>query len=108
LITMKKLRQEKIEDILDDIIDDIEKKGIDGVHLSFDIDSMDMSLVPGTGTPVKDGFTSEEVKIMLNQLFETRFITSMDFVEYNPLLDDNNKTANICMELIKHLGSVIQ
>lgn len=108
LITMDKLRQENVEDIIKSIIEEIQNKNVDGVHLSFDIDSIDKDLVPGTGTPVKDGFKVEEVKNIFNQLFKTGFITSMDFVEFNPSLDENNKTAEICLELMSHLGNIIK
>ena len=68
---------------------------------------MDKKLVPGTGTPVDDGFTLEEVKSMFQLLFSSNLIVSMDFVEYNPLLDEHNKTGDICMELMMHLGNIM-
>lgn len=108
LFTMDKLREKKIEVILDNIIKEIANKDIDGIHLSFDIDSIDKDLVPGTGTPVSNGFSIEEVKSILNQLFESKLITTMDFVEYNPLLDEDEKTAKICMELLRYLGNIIK
>ena len=37
-------------------------KNINNIHFSFDIDSLDSSIVPGTGTPVKDGLAFSEGK----------------------------------------------
>ena len=63
--------------------------------------------MPGTGTPVADGLTVEEAKIILKTLSETNMIISMDFVELNTLLDVEDVTAKIAVDLIdwtfKHL-----
>ncbi len=53
----------------------------DGVHLSFDIDVLAPSLVPGIGTPEPNSFTLDEGKFTIEKLLKERFVTSMDFVE---------------------------
>ena len=73
---------------------------IEAVHLSFDIDCIDPEFVPGTGTPVKYGMSVVETKYMLKYLMETKLIKSMDFVELNPALDENDKTADLCVDLL--------
>ncbi len=72
------------------------------IHLSFDIDCLDSSIVPGTGTPVSDGLCEEDVKFILKNILETGLVKSMDFVELNTLLDEENKTLNTALELIDH------
>jgi len=61
---------------------------------------LDKELVPGTGTPVADGFSLEEGKRVLEKLLSTGMIKSMDLVEYNPYLDEGDITANNCIELV--------
>ena len=79
----------------------IEKNKIDKFHLSFDIDAFDPVHVPGTGTPVKNGLYIEEMKNFLDKLLGAVKIVSMDFVEFNPLLDKNNSTLNLCLDILK-------
>lgn len=74
--------------------------GADGIHLSFDIDSVDPSAAPGTGTPVQDGLAADEAREALRLLGASARITSAEFVEVNPLLDNKNLTAELAMELI--------
>lgn len=89
-----------LEKILKDTISKIKSSKVNGVHLSFDIDVLDSEISPGTGVPEDDGINVEEAKIILDRLLSEKFITSMDFVEFNPKLDIDNKTAKICIELL--------
>lgn len=103
LYTMETIRKEGLENILHTIIKNIKLSDVDGVHLSFDIDVLDKSIVPGTGTPVENGFNIEEGKIILNTILKENIITSMDFVELNPVLDKTNEiTVKTSIEILKH------
>ncbi|MCJ8345129.1 arginase, partial [bacterium] len=78
------------------------------VHVSFDIDGIDGRFVPGTGTPVNGGITLREAHLFLEMLAAKDVVSSVDFVEVNPLLDDKNKTAEIAVHLLESLfGRVI-
>ncbi|EFM13010.1 arginase [Paenibacillus curdlanolyticus YK9] len=77
--------------------------GTDGVHLSFDIDSVDPGEAPGTGTRVRGGFQYREVHLAMEMLAEASIITSADIVEVNPLLDNGYRTARLAVELIASL-----
>ncbi|WP_201767865.1 arginase [Schnuerera ultunensis] len=104
LYTMEAIRKEELENILNTIIKKIKASNVDGVHLSFDIDALDKSIVPGTGTPVANGFNLEEGKTIFTMLLEEDLITSMDFVELNPLLDKaNGKTIETSMAILQHI-----
>lgn len=102
--TMKVVREKGLDNVLKSIIYKINNSNVDGVHLSFDIDAMDKSLVPGTGTAVSEGFNLEEGKAIFTELIENVNITSMDFVELNPLIDDEDKkTVQNCFDILKHI-----
>ncbi|WP_020156562.1 arginase [Caldibacillus debilis] len=75
----------------------------DGVHLSFDLDSLDPSEAPGVGTPVKGGLTFREARLAMEMLGESGLIASCEFVEVNPLLDTKNQTAGRAVDLIAAL-----
>ena len=82
--------------------------GTDMLHCSFDIDSVDPRVAPGTGTPKLGGLTYREAHLALEMVAETDRLTSMEMVEVNPTLDDCNKTAELAVELIASaLGSRI-
>ncbi len=102
--TMDVVRQKGLGNILKTIINNINNSNVNGVHLSFDIDALDMSVVPGTGTPVKDGFSLQEGKEIFTSLLKSGFITSMDFVELNPVIDEEDgRTVKNCMDILQHI-----
>ncbi len=75
----------------------------DGVHVSFDIDSLDPREAPGTGTPVRGGLSYREAHLALELLYQSDLVTSAEFVEVNPSLDQNDQTAKLAVELIGSL-----
>lgn len=75
------------------------KNKTDGVHLSFDLDGIDPKDAPGVGTPVIGGLTYRESHLALEMLSEADIITSAEFVEVNPMLDERSKTATLTVAL---------
>lgn len=75
----------------------------DGVHLSLDLDALDPNDAPGVGTPVMGGISYRESHLAMEMLAESKLITSAEFVEVNPILDDRNKTATAAVALIGSL-----
>ncbi len=77
--------------------------GTDGVHLSLDLDGLDPSDAPGVGTPVIGGISYRESHLAMEILAEADILTSAEFVEVNPILDERNKTANVAVALMGSL-----
>ncbi len=75
----------------------------DGVHLSLDLDGLDPSDAPGVGTPVIGGISYRESHLAMEMLAESDIITSAEFVEVNPILDEKNKTASVAVALMGSL-----
>lgn len=75
----------------------------DGLHLSFDVDSIDPMEVKGTGTKVPGGLFTSEVIMFMEELSKKDKLTSMDLVEVNPLLDDKNQTAETAVWVTEYL-----
>ncbi|MFL0246202.1 arginase [Candidatus Clostridium stratigraminis] len=98
--TTKRIKEKGMDHVISEVLDEINQSNINNVHLSFDIDFIDGSLVPGTGTAVENGPYIEDAKTILKTLGQSSLIKSMDFVELNPLLDKNDTTANIAVELL--------
>lgn len=74
--------------------------GTDSVHLSFDLDVIDPNEAPGVGTPVPGGLTFREAHLALEMVAASQVLTSAEFVEVNPILDERNKTAQLAVALI--------
>ena len=55
-----------------------------GLHISFDIDGLDASLVPSTGTPSDAGLSLKDLEEILKLTLEYFELTSVDCVEFNP------------------------
>src|SRR5699024_3858402 len=79
------------------------KDRTDGVHLSLDLDGLDPEEAPGVGTPVIGGLSYRESHLAMEMLSESDILTSAEFVEVNPILDDKNKTATMAVGLIGSL-----
>lgn len=99
--SMEMVKEMGLKRVIDESIEYLRDR-VDGIHLSFDLDSIDKEYVPGTGTPVHDGLTVEEAKETLGAFAASGKMVSMDFVELNPLIDEEDITAKISMELLEH------
>lgn len=86
----------------DAIIEALPKK----VHISFDIDGLDPTLCPNTGTPVPGGFQFEEATYLLSRLAAKRTIIGFDLVEVTPGENDE-WDANVGARLLWHLCGVL-
>lgn len=75
-------------------------RGRDSVHVSFDMDGIDPSEAPGTGTPVKGGLSYREAHLIMEMLAESGALGSIEMVEINPILDQRNQTAILAVGLI--------
>lgn len=103
LWTSADIKEKGMEAIMKEVIAKMEETKVNNFHISFDIDCMDASLVPGTGTPVDNGISVEDAEFMLEQLFKTGKIKAMDFAEYNPGLE-YDKTTDSCIKVLNHLA----
>ncbi|MFP9192086.1 arginase [Natronosalvus vescus] len=100
--TMSDIDERGITAVVEDALD-IATTGTDGVHVSLDLDWLDPKEAPGVGTPVRGGVTYREAHSALetvsNRDTDDGILRSMDLVEVNPILDEQNETANLAVEL---------
>jgi len=76
------------------------QSGAKKLWISFDVDSLDPVLAPGTGTVVRGGFTYREAHLIAEMLSENLRdqLLGLDVVEVNPILDSRNETAQATIE----------
>jgi arginase len=70
------------------------------IHVSFDMDAIDPTEAPGTGTPVKGGLSFREAHLVMEMLSESGRLGSIEVVEINPIFDTRNQTASLAVDLI--------
>ncbi len=102
VFTMRKIDELGMRKVMQEAIE-IASKGVKQVHLSFDVDAIDPREAPGTGTRVSGGLTYREAHLAMEMLYDSGKVTSAEFVEVNPILDNANHTAELAVELILSL-----
>jgi arginase len=94
-------------------IADIDRRGVDPVmaealervsgapfvHVSVDLDFVDPSLAPGVGSPVRGGLSYREAHLAMEVVAESGVLGSLELAEVNPILDHENETAELAVEL---------
>jgi arginase len=73
------------------------------LHVSLDMDSLEPQIAPGVGTPVPGGLTYREAHLCMEMLADDGRVCSLDVVEVNPILDRENQTARLAVELVSSL-----
>jgi len=73
----------------------------DMIYISFDVDSIDSRFSTGTGTPVPNGLTVEEAKILNSELAKSPKVCAWEIVEVNPTLDTENRMAESGFEILE-------
>jgi arginase len=74
--------------------------GENSVHVSFDMDGIDPQEAPGVGTPVRGGITYRESHLLMEGVAASGTLGSLEITEINPILDRENRTAILAVELI--------
>jgi len=99
IFTMPDIDQRGISDVMREALA-IASQFNDGLHLSLDMDALDPKEAPGVGTPVRGGLTYREAQLSMELIADTGNLVSMDVVEVNPILDRENATALLAVELV--------
>lgn len=89
--------------VMEDALAYLRERNVDGLHLSLDLDGLDPLYTPGVGTPVPGGITYRESHLAMEMLQESGMLTSAEFVEVNPILDEKNRTADVAVALMGSL-----
>lgn len=72
-----------------------------GIGISLDLDGIDPFDAPGVGCSVEDGINGKDLVSALRSEISVRSdILGLEIVEYNPILDVNQKTAKLLVELL--------
>ncbi|MFC5559186.1 arginase [Ureibacillus thermophilus] len=103
IFTMHEIDRMGMSKVIEETVAYLKARQVDGVHISIDLDALDPIYTPGVGTPVPGGITYRESHLAMEMLEEAKIITSCEFVEVNPILDERNKTADTAVALMGSL-----
>ena len=71
------------------------------IHLSFDVDALDPSVCPSTGTPVRGGLTLREGDFIAECVHQTGSLVAVDLVEINPQIEDSTETVRVGCSIVR-------
>jgi arginase len=98
VFTMSEVDRLGVERVIHDALEHVAGPGF--VHLSLDMDVLDPEIAPGVGTPVRGGLSYREAHLALELVAESGLAHSLEVVEVNPILDRENETAELAVELV--------
>jgi arginase len=95
--TMSALDRRGIEAVVGEALE--RATGAPFVHVSLDMDGLDPDVAPGVGTAVRGGLTYREAHLAMELVAESGLLCCLEIVEVNPILDRQNATAALAVEL---------
>ena len=75
----------------------------ENIYVTFDVDSMDPTLAPGTGTLEPGGLVFAEVDALMKGIPSKGKLVGLDIVEVNPYRDPTGRTAQTAIRLMVDL-----
>jgi arginase len=96
--TMSDIDRRGVETVLGEALE--RTQGAAFVHISLDMDVVDPDVAPGVGTPVQGGLSFREAHLAMELIAEAGILDSLEVVEVNPILDRQNETAALAVELV--------
>jgi arginase len=97
VFTMSDVDRVGVESAIREALAHVEGTGF--VHVSLDMDVVDPDVAPGVGTPVRGGFSYREAHLALELIAESGLVGSLEVTEVNPVLDRENATGRLAVEL---------
>jgi arginase len=97
VFTMSDIDRTGIEPVLREALAFLE--GASFLHVSLDLDAVDPMFAPGVGTPVRGGLSYREAHLAAELVAESGLLDSLGLVDVNPVLDRENETAKLAVEL---------
>ncbi|MES2141542.1 MAG: arginase [Pseudomonadota bacterium] len=76
------------------------KEGTIGFGVSLDLDAIDPKDAPGVGVPEPDGIISGDLCQALTMIQQEKQLFGVEIVEYNPDLDEDNKTEQLIHKIV--------
>jgi arginase len=109
-ISMHEVDRYGVGPMIEQAVARLKQAGARRLWVSFDADVLDPQIAPGTGTKVRGGLTYREAHLLAEILHETLRsddppfqLVGVKIAEVNPILDQQNATASLCVEWVSSL-----
>ncbi|XP_055595716.1 arginase, hepatic [Uranotaenia lowii] len=100
---MREVEQYGIREVMKMALERIDPEGKKSLHVSYDIDSLDVLEAPSTGTGMRGGLTLREGIYIMEEAYNTGRLAAVDLVEVNPAIgtpEDVRKTLDAAIHLL--------
>jgi len=99
VVTMRELDERGMSSVMDEAMW-LASRRTAGFHVTMDMDFVDPDYAPGVGTPVPGGPTYRESHLAMEKVADSGKMLSFELTEVNPVLDTENRTAELGVQLI--------
>jgi len=93
VFTMKDVDRHGIGNVVEMALNHVNPYRSLPIHLSFDVDGLDPTVAPSTGTTVRGGLTFREGCYICETIAETGLLVGLDITEVNPTLGSERDAA---------------
>lgn len=101
IYTMRDIDERGMKAVITETLDHL--AAMPALHVSLDLDVLEPALAPGVGTISPGGLTYREAQLLMEIIADSGKLSSIDLVEINPILDTQNQTATVAVELLASL-----
>jgi len=102
VIDMREIDERGMRSVMDGVLQRLGDIG-GHLHVSLDVDFLDPSIAPGVATQVPGGPTYREAQLCMEMIYDSGLMGSLDIAELNPAHDDQNRTAELIVDLVESL-----
>ena len=99
IFTMRDIDERGMRDVMAEALR-FASENTAGIAVSLDLDFVEPADAPGVGTPVRGGVTYREAHLAMEMIADSGLMVSFEIVEINPVIDVQNNTASLGVELI--------
>ena len=97
------IRTQGVDNIVDEFLQMVERKKLDGFWIHFDVDALNDEIMPCVDSRAEDGLWYDELKIILKPLILSPFFTGMEITILDPTLD---KEGNYISPFVKEMAEI--
>ncbi len=101
------LRSKGVSLIINEFLDMVKSKGLDGFWIHFDVDVLNNEIMPCVDSPQEDGLSYEELKQILMPLLKSDYFRGIDVTIFDPTLDKDKfygkQFANEFASILKNI-----
>lgn len=99
LFTMSDVNRQGMRSVVEDAVD-CAAADTDAVYVTFDIDAVDPSHAPGTGTPEPGGLSASQALAVMETLGTHEAVGAVDLMEVAPTFDPTENTQRLAAYLL--------